>query len=164
MTDPPSIPTGLLFPLSQRPAESWHESPRSFGSGRSGGRKHAGCDLYAPVGTPVRAMLGGKVLTALYSFYGGTYALEVDHGTFVARYGEVQSEVADKLEVGAAIAAGQIIGQVGQLNNYHRSMLHLELYTGSSTGALTDRQSMPYKRRDDLFDPTSWLDAVAPAQ
>lgn len=163
MAEPPSVPTGLTFPLNQRPTASYHESPRSFGSGRSGGRKHAGCDLYAPVGTPVRAMLGGKVRTALYAFYGGTYAIEIDHGTFVARYGEVQKEVADKLKVGDAVSAGQVIGQVGQLNNYPKSMLHLELYTGSESGGLTDRSSLPYKRRSDLFDPTSWLDAVQPS-
>ena len=135
-------------------------SPRSFGSGRSNGRKHAGCDLYAPVGTPVRAMAGGKVLTALYSFYGGTYAIEIDHGTFVARYGEVQSAVADQLAVGATITPGQVIGQVGKLNNYHKSMLHLELYAGTETGALTDRAKKPYQRRGDLFNPSTWLDAA----
>ncbi|MCA9654023.1 MAG: M23 family metallopeptidase [Myxococcales bacterium] len=158
--DPPPVPTGLLFPLHERPTESYTTSPRSFGSGRKGGRKHAGCDLYAPVGTPIRAMAGGKVLTALYSFYGGTYALEVDHGTFVARYGEIQKEIADKLKVGDSVTPGLVIGQVGKLNNYHQSMLHLELYTGSGKGGLTDRTSKPYQRRADLFNPTTWLDAA----
>ena len=47
----------MLFPLSFRPAESYHERPRSFGAPRDGGtRSHAGCDLYAPIGTPVRAV------------------------------------------------------------------------------------------------------------
>lgn len=64
---------------------------RRFGSNRSHGhRKRAGVDLYAKVGTPIRAMADGTVLH-VGGFYGGTYAIEVDHGTFIARYGEVGS-------------------------------------------------------------------------
>jgi murein DD-endopeptidase MepM/ murein hydrolase activator NlpD len=159
-TTPPAIPADLLFPLFQRPAESYTTRPRNFGSGRSKGRKHAGCDLYAPVGTVIRAMAQGKVITALYAFYGGTYAIEIDHGTFVARYGEIQKTTADKLKVGADVTPGQVIAAVGKLNNYHESMLHLELYAGTASGGLTVRGSLPYQRRADLFDPTTWLDAA----
>lgn len=159
-TSPPPIPANLLFPMHQRPAESYHTSPRNFGSGRSKGRKHAGCDLYAPVGTAIRSMAQGTVLTALYEFYGGTYALEVDHGTFVARYGEIQRTTASQLKVGDPVAPGVVIGHVGKLNNYNRSMLHLELYARTATGGLTVRGNKPYQRRTDLFDPTTWLDAA----
>lgn len=146
--------------MFQRPTESYKTSPRNFGSGRSGGRKHGGCDLYAPVGTPIRAMAQGTVRTALYEFYGGTYALEIDHGTFVARYGEIQRTTAKDLKVGATVSPGQVIAHVGKLNNYNRSMLHLELYAHTATGSLTNRGNPPYQRRADLFDPTTWLDAA----
>jgi len=159
-TTPPAIPGNLIFPLFQAATASYKTSPRHFGSGRSKGRKHAGCDLYAPVGTVIRAMAQGKVLTACYEFYGGTYAIEIDHGSFVARYGEIQKKDADKFKVGADITPGQVIGAVGKLNNYHESMLHLELYAGTGTGALTVRSNKPYQRRSDLFDPTTWLDAA----
>ncbi len=147
--------------MFQRPTDSYKTSPRNFGSGRSGGRKHGGCDLYAPVGTPIRAMAQGTVRTALYEFYGGTYALEIDHGTFVARYGEIQRTTAKDLKVGATVSPGQVIAHVGKLNNYNRSMLHLELYAHTATGSLTNRGNPPYQRRADLFDPTTWLDAAA---
>lgn len=146
--------------MFQRPTESYKTSPRNFGSGRSGGRKHGGCDLYAPVGTPIRAMAQGTIRTALYEFYGGTYALEIDHGTFVARYGEIQRTTAKDLKVGATVSPGQVIAHVGKLNNYNRSMLHLELYAHTATGSLTNRGNPPYQRRADLFDPTTWLDAA----
>lgn len=159
-TNPPPIPADLMFPMHQRPAESYHTNPRSFGSGRSKGRKHAGCDLYAPVGTAIRAMAQGTILTALYEFYGGTYALEVDHGTFVARYGEIQRTTAGDFKVGDPVTPGLVIAHVGKLNNYNRSMLHLELYAHTATGGLTVRSNKPYQRRSDLFDPTTWLDAA----
>jgi len=158
-TTPPVVPAGLLFPMFQRPKESYTENPRKFGSGRSGGRKHGGCDLYAPVGTEIRAMMQGTVIIPPYEFYGGTYALEVDHGTFVARYGEIKKPTT-KMKAGDPVSPGQVIGQVGKLNNYNKSMLHLELYARTATGALTNRGNPPYQRRADLFDPTSWLDAA----
>lgn len=160
--EPPPIPSGLVFPLHDAPTASYHESPRSFGSARRGGRKHGGCDLYAPAGTAVRAMFSGTVAVALYEFYGGTYALEVNHGSFYARYGEISRTTAESLAVGDTISAGQAIGVVGKLNNYHETMVHMELFTGVATGSLTDRSNPPYMRRSDLFDPTSWLDAVVP--
>jgi murein DD-endopeptidase MepM/ murein hydrolase activator NlpD len=159
-TDPPSVPAGLLFPLFQAATESYKTSPRNFGSGRSGGRRHGGCDLYAPVGTPVRAMLAGRVRIAPYEFYGGTWAVEIDHGTFVARYGEVKPSSVRALAEGADISPGQVIAEVGKLNNFNKSMLHLELFAGTATGGLTNRGNPPYQRRADLFDPTSWLDAA----
>lgn len=146
--------------MHQRPTESYHTRPRNFGSGRSRGRKHGGCDIYAPVGTAIRAMAQGTIIQPLYAFYEGTYALEVDHGTFVARYGEVQRTTASQFKAGDPVSPGAVIAHVGKLNNYPHSMLHLELYSKTATGALTVRSNLPYQRRADLFDPTTWLDAA----
>lgn len=52
-----------------------------------GGTKHAANDLAAPAGTPVLAMDDGVVINGPYSFYSGTYALEIKHPQFIARYG-----------------------------------------------------------------------------
>jgi murein DD-endopeptidase MepM/ murein hydrolase activator NlpD len=60
-----------LFPLRFKPDKSYKKGSRAFGSKRSNGhRKHAGVDLYAPKGTPIRAMKDGKVI-ASYPFYLG---------------------------------------------------------------------------------------------
>lgn len=69
-----------VFPLRNRPKECFRVSPRSFGSSRAGGaRKHAGVDLYAPVGTEILAIDDGVVLRGPYLFYAGTQAIEIRH-------------------------------------------------------------------------------------
>ena len=155
-------PQQLLFPLSAKPSESYKTGIRAFGSNRSrGNRKHAGVDLYAPKGTPIRAMKDGTVLQ-YYKFYLGTSALEIDHGDMIVRYGEI-SHVAAGITAGAIVKRGQVIAYVGELtfkSGNKMSMLHLEAYKGILTGPLTVRASKPYQRRADLFDPTRLLEGA----
>lgn len=160
MSNPPHS-NSLLFPLKQRPQFSYKQGPRAFGSNRSGGRKHAGCDLYATSGTDIRAIADGTV-TAIYYFYLGTKAIEVDHGKYHVRYGEVRGE-ATALKVGSKVKRGETIAKVGTLkfkSGKTMSMLHIEFYNKSSFGALTVRSNLPYKRRSDLINPTSILDSA----
>jgi murein DD-endopeptidase MepM/ murein hydrolase activator NlpD len=156
---------GLLFPLEKKPEKSYKTDARQFGSNRSNGRRrHAGIDLYAPVGTPVRAMADGVVIQT-YLFYGGTHVIEVDHATFIARYGEVAKEsilVKEKEK----ITRGQTIGKVGQLKGFNISMLHLEMYGTTenpmiSGKGLTQKGEAPFERRSDLIDPTDSIDQAA---
>jgi murein DD-endopeptidase MepM/ murein hydrolase activator NlpD len=137
---------------------------RCFGSRRSGGKRaHAGCDLYAPVGTTIHAIASGTVTLGPYAFYDGTYALEVDHGSFLARYGEIQKN--SLVKAGDRVEAGQPIAKVGKLLSMKTSMLHLELYDKSATGPLTvknnstkrNAKGVPFMRRGDLMDPTKRL-------
>ena len=154
----------FYFPFTKLPKKNWTSAPRSFGSRRSGGsRAHAGCDLYFPVGTPIHAITDGRVVRGPYLFYAGTYALEVDHGKFLARYGEVQANTS--VRQGDTVKAGQQIAKVGRLQGLSVSMLHLELYSKKATGKLTvptsrsakTSRGVPFKRRKDLIDPTSKL-------
>lgn len=147
------------FPLRQRPTASYHERPRSFGSPRDKGkRKHAGCDLYARAGAEVLAIEDGTVLRGPYLFYDGVFAIEVQHASGVVRYGEIAGGESP-LRPGIAVKEGQVIGTVGKMNTVPQSMLHFELYSGASSGALTDRTKPPYQRRADLRDPSPLLDA-----
>ncbi|MGR5150170.1 M23 family metallopeptidase [Photobacterium alginatilyticum] len=151
----------LRFPLKTRPVQSYTVAPRSFGSNRSNGRKHAGCDLYAPAGTEILSMLDGKVVR-IYNFYLGTKAVEVDHGIFLARYGEI-SDVVSGIKVGSLVKRGDVIAKVGTLkfkSGATMSMLHLELYSKTQTGPLTVRDNLPYKRRSDLMNPTNYLNSA----
>ena len=146
--------------MEARPAESYREGMRRFGAGRSGGRKHAGCDLYAPLETPIFAMDEGVVVQDLYHFYLGTFALEIQHPGFLARYGEITSRVPDGLRRGSEVRRGQLLGFVGRLTGLDLTMLHLEMYAGSASGPLTVRGNKPFQRRADLLDPTPVLDAA----
>lgn len=162
---------GLLFPLPFRPNASYHESPRSFGSDRVPGRKHAGIDLYAPVGTSVFAMADGRVLVT-QEFYSQTWDIVVDHGNFIARYCEV-SKNSIKVIAGDSVKRGQKLAEVGALMmknktngkvyQYKHSMLHLEFYrttlNAKGKNSLSNKNNPPFQRRLDLMDPTSSIDA-----
>jgi murein DD-endopeptidase MepM/ murein hydrolase activator NlpD len=146
----------MSFPLSFVPTQSWKVRPRSFGAPRNNGkRKHAGCDLYAPPGTPVFAVADGKVLS-FRPFYLGSYAIVVKHEHFIVRYGEVRTKLAPAVEVGGTVRKGQKIGEVSKLAGLDISMIHFEMYSGTLSGPLT-LQSGPFKRRADLMDPTEIL-------
>ncbi|MRG95567.1 peptidoglycan-binding protein [Polyangium spumosum] len=163
--DTPIITGSECFPLSKLPTSNWTSPPRSFGSRRSGGaRAHAGCDLYASLGTWVHAIADGEVILGPYPFYCETYALEVHHGSFVIRYGEIQKFTTVKQ--GDKVKAGQRIAKVGHLVGIKvpSDMLHLEMYKGDVSGPLTQRSGgaktesgASYQRRADLMDPTAHL-------
>ena len=156
----------FFFPFkeSDLPTQDWIQGIRCFGARRSGGaRAHAGCDLYAPVGTTIHAIADGVVTLGPYLFYSGTFALEVDHGAFLVRYGEIQQNA--MVKAGDRVRAGQPIAKVGKLIGMKNSMLHFELYDKSATGPLTVKnkstkrtaKGVPFMRRADLIDPTQKL-------
>lgn len=152
--------TGLLFPLSVSATADYHSGARRFGARRSGGRRHAGIDLFAPQGTQIRAMAAGKVIN-VYEFYAQTWAIEIDHGSFIARYGEVDGHEDNLLvDPGDPVERGQQIAVVGKLVgiNVDSNMLHLELYASTARSALTVKGNPPYQRRSDLIDPTKSID------
>ena len=165
--DVSSEPRGLVFPFPTLPATDWIHSPRAFASNRSNGaRAHAGCDLYFEKGTWIHAIGDGTVIRGPYPFYCQTFALEVDHGDFLARYGEIQAKTTVKQ--GDKVRAGQQIARVGHLVGIQvpSDMLHLELYDKSASGPLTITDAarskkrsdgISFMRRKDLIDPTPRL-------
>jgi len=172
------VPSGSreYFPFATVPRRSWEKAPLAFASRRAGGaRLHAGCDLYFPQGTSIHAIADGVVTRGPYAFYCETFALEIDHGSFLARYGEIQSKTAVK--AGAVVRAGQKIARVGHLIGIKvpSDMLHLELYDKSRSGPLTIgsgsgsaiKNGVPFMRRKDLIDPTlklnQWRENLPPS-
>ena len=154
-----------VFPLPTVPAQDYHRGGLRFGASRSGGdRRHAGCDLIAKKGTPVRAVEWGLVLQGPKYFYHGTYSIVVQHSGYIVRYCEVDKKVAENIYAGAYVDEGQTIAYVGKM--YKSSMLHLEMYQGTASGNYTQRKNKkydfvdpkPFKRRRDLLDPTPYLD------
>lgn len=153
------------FPTVKKPTHDWTNGMRRFGANRSGGRKHAACDLYRYKNEPIKSVAPGKVISNLYYFYQGTYALEVRHsGGFVVRYGEMTGYKAPGVKVNATVKMGQKIGKMGKVNsNCCRPMLHFELYSGSGRGSLSRKGASGgrFKRRSDLMNPTSYLEKWA---
>lgn len=67
-------------------------SGRAIGASRSNGdRTHVGIDLFANHGDVVVAVADGTIVSFKH-FYRGTYALLIDHGSYVVNYGEVARE------------------------------------------------------------------------
>jgi murein DD-endopeptidase MepM/ murein hydrolase activator NlpD len=157
----------FFFPFPIIPTADWTRSPRAFASNRNNGlRAHAGCDLYFEKGTWIYAIGDGTVTRGPYPFYCQTFALEIDHGDFLARYGEIQAKTTVK--EGDRIHAGQQIAKVGHLVGIQvpSDMLHLELYDKSASGPLTITDAarskkrsdgIPFMRRKDLIDPAPRL-------
>ena len=161
-----SLGTGGFFPFARLPQDSWKTGPRRFEANRNGGRRsHAGCDLYFPAGTRIHAIADGVVLRTPYHFYDVVFAVDVDHGDFLARYGEIKTDC--PLQAGERVQAGSPIAQVGKMKSVAQPMLHLELYDKTASGPLTEpnearskrrrADGVPFFRRMDLIDPTPLL-------
>ncbi|OCZ31297.1 peptidase M23 [Acinetobacter pittii] len=158
--DKPKDDGSYLFPLKAR-TNSYKNGFARFGSNRSGGkRKHAGCDLYAPAGTEIRAMADG-VVRNVYYFYDNTDAIEIVHPKHIIRYGEVRKGKA-LVKAGDKVVKGQVIANVGSLTTkgIPSMMLHLEMYSNPNNKGTLNGTSV-YKRRSDLIDPTPFLDSAS---
>ncbi len=119
---------------------------------------HAGCDLYAPLGSPVIAITDGRVIESGI-FYLGTSQVTIHHGLLgVVRYSEIETGSAPK--IGSMIVAGQQIGKIGSLGQGIHPMLHIEHYSGGATGSLTNLKNAPFFRRNDLLDCSVLLDSL----
>jgi murein DD-endopeptidase MepM/ murein hydrolase activator NlpD len=166
------------FPLAIPPSVTWHKNPRQthFGAERSGGFPiHGACDLIAPPGTGVVAVQEGLIIRGPYPFVtycqGGkdettTYAIDVAHRHFTARYGEIGNALPDGVRAGGRVTEGDVIAYVGA--QCGGSMLHFELFDDPNRlDYLTDISvhkylyvpQANYHRRNDLLDPTWLLDS-----
>lgn len=152
----------LRFPIPKWEAKyNYHQGALRFGANRDHGkRKHAGCDLYGPLGSPVLAITHGTVIR-IYRFYGGTDAIEINHGSLgVARYCEIHPS--SNIKAGGLVEARQQIGSIATIKGHGKlhPMMHFELYSGQGNGHLTQPSNKGFQRRTDLVDPTELLDQL----
>lgn len=97
---------------------------------RGGGRKHLGVDVIAAEGKLLYAVADGKI-EKVYTDYPGSLAgngvrLRMADGTYFF-YAHMQS-VAEGIEAGVPVKAGQIIGYLGNTGNSGTPHLHFEVH------------------------------------
>ncbi len=124
-------PTGSVA-VRQFPVQGLCWFSDTWGAPRSGGRRHQGVDILAPMGKAVYAADDGT-LTKQYvdapgALSGNGWRLTRADGTYYF-YGHF-SRFADGLAVGSKVKAGQIIGYVGMTGNAGVPHLHFEVHPG----------------------------------
>ena len=90
-------------------------------------RPHLGVDFAAPIGTPVRAIAGGRVEAAGWKGGSGRY-IKISHGSGIdSSYSHLHSIDSD-VRPGARVQIGQVIGTVGASGLATGPHLHFALY------------------------------------
>jgi peptidoglycan LD-endopeptidase LytH len=98
----------------------------TWGAPRSGGRRHKGVDMFAPVGRPVVAITDVRVIrVATFSLGGLTVLTRDGNGTDYYYAHLLRVHVA----AGQMVRMGQVLGQVGKTGNaqYTPPHLHFEV-------------------------------------
>ncbi len=98
------------------------------GFGPRWGRLHAGVDIPAPVGTPIRAVRAG-VVTSVGSEGGYGTSTTIDHGQYSSFYAHQASTY---VHPGQHVERGQVIGTVGMTGSTTGAHLHYEVHVGGS--------------------------------
>jgi len=102
----------------------------SYGYSRSGGRVHLGVDIIAQEGNLLYAVADGKI-SKVYRDHPGSLAgngvrLTTPDGTYFF-YAHMKS-LADGIELGVPVKAGQVIGRLGSTGNSGTPHLHFEIH------------------------------------
>jgi len=91
---------------------------------------HAGIDIAAPAGTPVRAIAGGTVTYAGWRNNGGGYVVEIRHPNGMTSTYNHNREVT--VSVGEVVATGDLIARVGSTGNSTGPHLDLRVEMGGN--------------------------------
>jgi murein DD-endopeptidase MepM/ murein hydrolase activator NlpD len=116
---------GLCLPLSVAPVSGTISS--DYGVPRKISDTHRGVDIFAPIGTPIRAIERGVIIrSAFLQDYGNT--VEIGHGkNWTTLHAHLTRRI---VRVGDIVRKGQIIGFLGETGNATGPHLHLEVRLG----------------------------------
>jgi murein DD-endopeptidase MepM/ murein hydrolase activator NlpD len=114
---PPASTPGFICPVQGGASfiDSW-------GFARSGGRSHKGVDMFAPRGTPVVAVVDGRIKFSSNSLGGLSTHLYADNGT-VYYYTHLDGHPSN-VSSGQRVAKGTIVGFVGNSGNARYTSPH----------------------------------------
>ena len=110
----------LIWPIS---------GPLTSPFGMRWGRLHAGIDISAPEGTPIRAADSGRVVLAAWTGGYGNYTC-IQHTSTMSTCYAHQSRLGTSQ--GAAVSQGQVMGYVGNTGNSFGAHLHFEVRINGS--------------------------------
>ncbi|SDT70830.1 Murein DD-endopeptidase MepM and murein hydrolase activator NlpD, contain LysM domain [Actinoplanes derwentensis] len=125
------LPAAPRSRAARSPAAQWvHPNPTAQMTscfGQRWGRLHAGIDLAAPPGTPIRAAGAGVVVSAgPNGGYGN--AILIDHRDgWLTHYGHL---AVITVQIGQRVSAGQVIGAEGSTGHSTGPHLHFEVHQG----------------------------------
>ena len=106
--------SGLIWPVN---------GPLTSPFGTRWGRLHAGVDISAPTGTPIRAAASGRVVLLGWTGGYGNYTCVQHSGALSTCYAH---QVRYGTSMGASVSQGQVIGYVGNTGNSFGAHLHFE--------------------------------------
>jgi murein DD-endopeptidase MepM/ murein hydrolase activator NlpD len=131
-TEPPSetpasapAPGG---PSQVHPIPTAHTYGEGFGVVRGKGRSHQGVDMFSPCGTPLVAVMNGRIVFSGYQGSAGNY--------IVIRNKKINRDYAymhlrkPGLPKGTAVTMGQWVGGMGDTGNADGCHLHFEIWNG----------------------------------
>jgi murein DD-endopeptidase MepM/ murein hydrolase activator NlpD len=123
----PTGRAGMMIPVAGVRRRDLRDS---FGAGRSGGRRHAGIDIFAAVGTPVLAPSDAVVVERRSGGLGGTALYLRDTDAVTVYYFAHLSGYRAGLREGQLVRRGEVVGYVGRTGNVDGSShLHFGVFT-----------------------------------
>jgi hypothetical protein len=144
LSPPDPAPVESEFEVGTRPAPSIvfpltgpHSFRNTFGAPRDGGlRRHAGIDIFARKGVPIVAVADGVIEKISEGVLAGRYVIVRHRGGWRSKYMHLDTDTpgtddglalgyAEDIEEGMSVAAGTILGFVGDSGNAETTLPHL---------------------------------------
>lgn len=121
-------------------------------------KAHLGVDYAAPVGTPVWASAGGKVVECAMKSGSGNTVVINHGGGYATRYYHL-SRFAGGLKAGKTVKQKEVIGYVGTTGLSTGPHLHFSLTQG---GVFVDPSKVPMTREAPVADKAGFVSAIRP--
>lgn len=116
---------GAIPPLTPPIADLKPQQIRDTFSEMHNGHPHEAIDIMAPAGTPVRAVVNGRIRKLFFSKQGGNTIYEFDEAGELCYYYAHLDRYEPGLHEGMRVSAGQEIGFAGSTGNASASAPHL---------------------------------------